>query len=163
LGCAGRLSLAELTDLSAHLAGALALAEVTPRVRAAIVASRPAELAARLESLRGSLDHEGGDGEGIPDRGRLDPRAGGVLGRSRGRGWFGVGGGAGPSPGPGGGSSSPAGGRGGAGRGGPGAAGSRRWRTSMRARACRRRAILIPISARPPWRSRRSSWPAWRR
>ena len=45
---AGRLSLAELTDLAAHLAESLE--ERVHTVRAAIVASRPAELKVRLES-----------------------------------------------------------------------------------------------------------------
>ena len=52
LTCADRLSMAELTDLAAHLAGSLE----DRAVRAAVVASRPAELAARLESLRTRLD-----------------------------------------------------------------------------------------------------------
>ena len=55
LEIAGRLSMAELTDLAAHLAGSLEAREV----RAAIVADRPAGLAARLEWLRDRLEDEG--------------------------------------------------------------------------------------------------------
>ncbi len=76
---AGRLSLAELTDLAAHLAGSLERTGAT--VRAAIVASRPAELKARLESLRTVLDHEVKTAEDRTDRASLDPKAGVFLGQ----------------------------------------------------------------------------------
>lgn len=68
LEIAGRLSLAELTDLAAHLGGSLRGGPV----RAAIVAGRPAEFSARLESLKHRIDHDrlrvSSDGDG-----RLDP------------------------------------------------------------------------------------------
>ncbi len=67
---AGQLSLAELTDLAAHLAESLE--ERVHTVRAAIVASRPAELKARLESLRTMLEHASKS---------LDPKAGVFLGQ----------------------------------------------------------------------------------
>ncbi len=63
LEIAGRLSMAELTDLAAYLAGSLEAREV----RAAIVADRPAGLAARLEWLRDRLDDEGGSVSGNGD------------------------------------------------------------------------------------------------
>jgi len=51
---AARISRAEMADLAAQLANALAVC----RVRAAVVASTPAELASRLETLAGWLDEE---------------------------------------------------------------------------------------------------------
>ncbi|HEY0603758.1 MAG TPA: SDR family NAD(P)-dependent oxidoreductase [Herpetosiphonaceae bacterium] len=51
---AAELSRAELADLAAHLAGSLAVG----RVRAAIVATSPAELASRLELLRTWLEQD---------------------------------------------------------------------------------------------------------
>ena len=67
---AGQLSLAALTDLAAHLAESLEGRVHT--VRAAIVASHPAELKSRLESLRTVLEHASKS---------LDPKAGVFLGQ----------------------------------------------------------------------------------
>jgi enediyne polyketide synthase len=73
LSYAGKLALAELTDLAAELARRL-----TPgAVRAALVAATPTELAARLETLLGWL------AEGVSER--LDVRAGLFLGSRAGR------------------------------------------------------------------------------
>lgn len=73
LAYAGKLALAELTDLAAELARRL-----TPGpLRAALVAATPAELAARLETLLGWL------AEGVSER--LDVRAGLFLGSRAGR------------------------------------------------------------------------------
>ena len=91
LAFAGRLSLSELTDLATHLAATLDQRVV----RAAIVASRPSELEARLRSLRDLLDREdvGGNGNGMATKtwrgGHIDLQAGifhgrGSLGRGSG-------------------------------------------------------------------------------
>ncbi|WP_165224021.1 type I polyketide synthase [Aquisphaera insulae] len=70
LAFAPRLSLAEMTDLAAHLAG-----ELEERsARAAIVASRPDQLASRLAALRDRLRVED-----APE-GRVEPRSGVFLG-----------------------------------------------------------------------------------
>ena len=74
LTVACRLSWAELADLAGQLARTLE----DRAARAAIVAARPAELSARLETLRAWLDQRGGDqSEG---RGLFDPRRGVFLG-----------------------------------------------------------------------------------
>jgi enediyne polyketide synthase len=74
LTVACRLSWAELADLAGQLPRTLE----DRAARAAIVAAQPAELSARLETLRAWLDHRGGDqGEG---RGLFDPRRGVFLG-----------------------------------------------------------------------------------
>ncbi|HEV7514843.1 MAG TPA: beta-ketoacyl synthase N-terminal-like domain-containing protein, partial [Thermoanaerobaculia bacterium] len=73
LGLSAWISRSELTDLAATLARDLQ----GGRVRAAVVAARPADLAARLETLRGWLDEEPGDENGAA---RLDTRLGLFLG-----------------------------------------------------------------------------------
>ncbi len=77
LTLAERLSMAELTDLAACLAGKLE--ERTER--AAIVATRPDELAARLKVLRAWLDAASHNGDQDERQRPLDPRAGIFLGR----------------------------------------------------------------------------------
>lgn len=73
LAVAGQLSLAQLTDLSAHLAEQVR----RDSFRAAVVASRPDELEAGLGTLDRWL------GEGVS--GRLEPRSGVMLGSGTGR------------------------------------------------------------------------------
>jgi enediyne polyketide synthase len=83
LTVAGRLSLGELTDLATHLAAMLEYRAV----RAAIVASSPSELAARLGRLRDRLDREDVDDQGSPE-GRnehIDLKSGVFLGRGASR------------------------------------------------------------------------------
>ena len=168
LEMAGQLSMAEMTDLAAHLAGSVSLASwegeapsephvqkarTEPRpprdgsgaraARAAIVAGRPAELVVRLESLRERLDQEfgpvSGNGDGRPDG--ADVFLG--LGKTAPRIGF----------------LFPGQGRPRRWMAEPGAAGSRSWRSSTDSRASPRRAT----SARPTWPSPRSSRPRWRR
>ncbi|MGP0065494.1 MAG: SDR family NAD(P)-dependent oxidoreductase [Isosphaeraceae bacterium] len=83
LAFAGRLSMAELTDLATHLAGTLE----HRNIRAAIVASRPTELEARLGSLRNWLDRQDGIGNGTVQRPGvdIDLQAGVFLGRGKSR------------------------------------------------------------------------------
>ena len=75
LGLAGRISRAEMADLAAHLQRNLeaATGEATPAslVRAAVVASRPAELAERLQMLMGWFSDETSNGPSSKSGARL--------------------------------------------------------------------------------------------